>query len=186
MTLEKAKSLGITFDSENPTQEEIDSKVESRLAELTGENSKQKELISKRNSEIADYKRKEQEKLSEDEKTKLHYEQLEKENADYRKQFAKSNKVNDYLSIGYSKELAEKIADAELEGKPTAALHQEHLKAREEAIKKELMVNNPKPAQGDPNAGKDLTKEQFAKLPYSKKIELKEKNPTLYEQLSKK
>lgn len=185
MTLEKAKELGITFESENPTQEEIDEKILKRVAELTGENSKQKTLISQRNSEIAEYKRKEQEKLTEDEKIKLHYEQLEKENADFKKQFAKTNKVNDYLSIGYSKELAEEIADAELSGKPTAALHQKHLQAREEAIKKELMVNNPDPRQTN-KSSKTITKEDYAKMPYSERLKLKESNPTLYEQLSKK
>ena len=119
MTLEKAKELGITFESENPTQEEIDEKVASRLAELTGENSKLHSTISKVNSENAEYKRKAQAQLTDAEKTAQHQKELEEKIAGYEKQFARSNKVNDYLSVGYSKELAEEIADAELEGKPT-------------------------------------------------------------------
>lgn len=186
MTLEKAKELGITFESDNPTQEEIDEKVANRLTELTGENSKLKTSISKVNSENAEYKRKAQEKLTDDEKIAQHQKELEEKLAGYEKQFAKSNKVNDYLSIGYDKKLAEEIADAELEGKPTAELHKKHLQAREEALKKEWMEKNPKAKQGDPNADKDITPEKFAKMTYSEKIALKEKNPTLYEQLHSK
>ena len=186
MTLEKAKELGITFDTDNPTAEEIDEKVAKRLTELTGENSKNKDIISKRNSEIAEYKRKEQEKLSEEEKRSIHEKELEDKIAGYEKQFAKTNKVNDYLSIGYDKKLAEEIADAELEGKPTAELHKKHILSREEALKKEWMEKNPKPKQGDPDADKDITPEKFNKMTYSEKLALKEKNPTLYEQLHKK
>lgn len=185
MTKEQLQALGISTDKETLTQEEIDELVSKRVAELTGENSKQKSLISQRNSEIADYKRKEQEKLSEDEKAKLHLEELEKRVADYERQSAKSNKVNDYLSIGYPKELAEEIADAELSGKSTAALHQKYLQAREEAIKKELMISNPNPKQTNPTP-KSISQEDFKKMGYSEKLALKENDPTLYEKLSKK
>ncbi|MBO4541653.1 MAG: hypothetical protein J5725_00575 [Bacteroidales bacterium] len=186
MTKEKAVELGITFDTETPTQEEIDEKVARRLTELTGENSKNKDIISKRNSEIAEYKRKEQEKLTADEKRALHEKELEEKLAGYEKQFAKTSKVNDYLSVGYDKELAEEIAEAELSGKSTAELHKKHILAREEAIRKELMEKNPKPKQNDPNLKKDLTTDDFKKMGYTEKLKLKEENPALYEQLSKK
>lgn len=186
MTLDKAKELGITFDTDTPTQEEIDEKVANRLAELTGENSKLKTSISKVNSENAEYKRKAQEKLTDDEKIAQHQKELEDKIAGYEKQFARTNKVNDYLSIGIDKKLAEEIADAELEGKPTGELFKKHIQAREEAVRKELMEKNPKAKQGNIDDDKDITKEKFAKMTYSEKIALKEKNPTLYEQLHKK
>ena len=183
MTKEKAVELGITFETDNPTQEEIDEKVSNRLTELTGENSRLHTSISKVNSENAEYKRKAQEKLTEDEKVQLHIKELEESNAKYEKQFARTNKVNDYLAIGVSKDLAEKIADAELEGKPTGSLWAEHSKAREEAIKKELMQNNPNPKQADPGA-KDPTADEYKKMTYSQKMKLKESNPTLFEKYS--
>lgn len=185
MTLEKAKELGITFDTETPTQEEIDEKVANRVAELTGENSKLHNTISKVNSENADYKRKEKEKMTEEEKTTARIKELEEKTASYEKQFAKTSKVNDYLSIGVSKELAEKIADAELEGKPTGAFWKEHAQAREEAIKKELMAQNPAPKQGEPK-GKEPTLEEYNKMTYSQKLALQESNPTLFEKYSHK
>ena len=39
-TKEQAVGFGITFDTETPTQEEIDEKVSKRITELAGENSK--------------------------------------------------------------------------------------------------------------------------------------------------
>lgn len=185
-TKEQAVGFGITFETETPTQEEIEEKVSKRITELAGENSKLHNSISKTNSEIAEYKRKAQEKLTDDEKVANKIKELEEKNAEYEKRFARSNKVNDYLSIGYDKDLAEKIADAELEGKPTAELHKKHLLAREEALKKEFMEKNPKAKQGDPDDFKDVTPEKYKKMTYTEKIALKEKNPTLYEQLHSK
>lgn len=184
MTKEQAVALGITFETDTPTQEEIDEKISKRLTELTGENSKYKSAISKVNSENAEYKRKEQERLTDDEKKAQHQKELEDRVAEYEKRFARSNKVNDYIGIGYDKALAEEIADAELEGKPTAELHQKHLKAREEAIKKELMKENPSIKQGEPKP-KVVTKEEYEKMSYSQKMELKEKNPDLFEKFHK-
>lgn len=180
-TKEQAVGFGITFDTDTPTQEEIDEKVSKRLTELAGENSKLHSTISKVNSENAEYKRKANEKLTAEEQQNARIKELEESNAKWEKQFAKSNKVNDYLGIGYPKDLAEQIADAEIEGKPTAALHQKFVQAREEALKKELMVKNPAPKVNGDDDFSDLTKEKFDKLPYSEKLKLQEKNPTLFE-----
>ena len=184
MTKEQALELGLSFDSEEPTQEEIDTAVMGRLAELKAENSKQKDLISKRNGEIADYKRKEQDKLSEDEKIKLHYEELEKENASYKRTIAKAKKVNEYLGVGYPKDLAEKIAEDELDGKSTVQYHSQFMKMREETLKAELMKGNPKPIQSDPSI--TLTKDGFKKMSYSEKLKLKNEQPEVYAKLSQK
>lgn len=182
MTKEQLQALGIATESDTLTQEEIDNLLSKRVSELTAENSKNKDLISKRNSEIAEFKRKEQEKLSEDEKIKLHYEELEKENANYKRSIAQSQKVADYLSLGYSKELAEKVASAELDGTSTIELHREFLKAREEVLKAEIMKNNPIPKQGDP---KPISTKDINKMGYAELLKLKNENPTRYEEYVK-
>lgn len=179
MTLEEAKKLGFTFESENPTQEEIDAKVLKRITELTGENSKLKTSISKVNSENAEYKRKEQEKLSEDEKAKLHLTELEDKVASYEKQIAKTNKVNEYMGIGYPKELAEKVAEAEIEGKSSVKYHAEFAKSQVEAEKAKLMQENPNPS-GHGNSD-EMTLEKFKKLKPSELADFAEKHPTEFE-----
>ena len=70
MTKEQLAKLGIKIDTDEVSEEEGNrlivehiTKLSSDNATLSSENAKQKELISKRNSEIADYKKKEQESL---------------------------------------------------------------------------------------------------------------------------
>ena len=183
MTKEQLEKLGIKTDKENLTQEEIDALVEQRVAELTGENTKQKSLISQRNGEIAEYKRKEQERLTDDEKKALLEKEKDDKIAKYEKQIAKSSKVAEYMGIGYPKELAEKIADAELDGKSTAQYHAEFVKSREEAVKAENMRKNPNPSGGGDE--KTVTLDQFKKMKPSELFDFQEKHPQEYEQLSK-
>lgn len=183
MTKEMLKELGITTDKEELTPEEIDALVKQRVAELTGENTKQKSLISQRNGEIAEYKRKEQERLTDDEKKALLEKEKDDKIAKYEKIIAKNGKVAEYMGIGYPKELAEKVAEAEIEGKSTAQFHAEFVKSREETIKAELMKNNPTPNGAGDNA--PTTLEAFKKMKPSELMDFAEKHPQEYEQLSK-
>lgn len=179
------KLLGITLEEgkDTYTDDEAFELINKSHSDLRSELGKNKDLLSKRNSEIAEYKRKEQDKMTEDEKSKLHIEELEKEVAGYRREISKNKKVNEYMGIGYPKELAEKIADAEIEGKSTVELHKQFITSREETIKAELLKNPPKPNTNDGDT--TVTREQYQKMTYSQRMELKDKNPELFEQVSK-
>lgn len=182
MTKEQLEKLGIKVEKTDLTQEEIDALVEKRVAELTGENSKLHTSISKVNSENAEYKRKEQERLSDDEKKALKEQEMAEKIASYEKQIAKTSKVNEYLAIGYPKELAEKVADAEIEGKSSAKYHAEFVKSQVETTKAELMKKNPNPD----GAGNDdtMTLDKFKKLTPSQLADFAEKHPTEFENLA--
>lgn len=179
------KLLGITLEDgkDTYTDDEALDLISKSHNDLRNEANKNKDLLSKRNSEIAEYKRKEQEKLSDEEKTRLHYEELEKNYASLQKKVAKNDKVTEYMGIGYPKDLAEKIADAELEGKSTVELHKQFITSREETLKAEFLKNPPKAKTTDNTD--TVTREQYLKMTYSQKMELKEKNPELFEQVSK-
>lgn len=179
------KILGITLEEgkDTYTDDEAFELINKSHLELRSELGKNKDLLSKRNSEIAEYKRKEQDKLSEEEKTRLHYEELEKDYASLQKKVAKNDKITEYMGIGYSKELAEKIAEAELEGKSTVEYHKQFITAREETLKAELLKNPPKPETTDKTD--TVTREDYKKMTYSQRMELKDKNPELFEQVSK-
>lgn len=183
MTKEQLEKLGIKTDKENLTAEEIDALVEQRVAELTGENAKNKTLISQRNSEIAEYKRKEQERLTEEERKALLEKEKDEKIAKYEREIAKSGKVAEYMAIGYPKELAEKVADAEIEGKSTAKYHDEFVKSREQSIRAELMAGNPNPNGGGDD--KPVSLEQFKKMKPSELVDFQEKHPQEFENLSK-
>ena len=180
-TKEQLKKLGIQVEEDKEyTDEEAFALIEKNANDMRGDLNKHKDLLSKRNSEIAEFKRKEQDKLSEEEKTRLHYEELEKENASYKKTIAKSQKVNEYMGIGYPKELAEKIADAELEGKSAVELHKQFMTSREESLKAELLKNSPDPSNNKQT--QTVTKEDVIKGGYEAMMKLKEENPTQYQE----
>lgn len=182
MTKEQLKKLGISVEKDDLTQEEIDALVEKRVAELTGENSKLHNSISKTNSEIAEYKRKEQEKLSEEEKRQLHEQELETKIAGYERQIARQNKINEYLGIGYPKELAEKVADCEIDGKSSVKYHAEFVKSQIETAKAEQMKNNPNP--NGAGSSDTMTLDKFKKLKPSELAKFAEEHPTEFDNLA--
>ena len=179
ITKEQLKKLGIEVEKDDLTQDEIDELFVKRVGELTAENSKLHTSISKVNSENAEYKRKEQDRLSEEQKKELHEKEMVEKIAKYEKQIAKTSKVAEYMEIGYPKELAEKVADAELEGKPTAKLHAEFVKSREETIKAELMKDNPTPKGA--GGSEQMTLEGFKKLTPTQLAEFAETHPVEFE-----
>lgn len=177
MTKEQLAKLGIVIDKDEMPDDEAEVLIEQKFASLNSEVKKHKDLLSSRNSEIAEYKRKEQDKLTEDEKTKLHYQELEKTNAQLTRSLALNEKVKDYIALGYSEELATKVANAELDGKSTAQYHKEFITAREESIRAELLKSGTKPStNGDQ---KPLTKEDLGKMTYSELLKAQETNPEL-------
>lgn len=183
MTKEQLALLGIKVDKEELTDDEIADLITKKFQEKDSEIKNQKDLISKRNSEIADYKRKETDKLSEDEKTKLHYEEIEKLNQELSRKIAMSERVANYVGIGYSKELAEKVASAELDGKDVSKYHAEFIKQKETEIQANLLKNTPTPNTN--TQSETITKEKFNKMGYEDLLKLQKENPTLYEELSK-
>ena len=179
-TKEQLKKLGIdiTDDSvEDATALELIAKKQRDTeAELT----KHKDLLSKRNSEIAEYKRKDEARLTEDEKTKLHYEELERKNAELEKQMTTEKRVNEYIALGYDADLAKKVVEAELEGKPTVEYRKQFITSQQEKIKAETLKNAPQPASG--GNPQELKVEDLNKMGYEQLLVVAEKNPELYRQ----
>lgn len=180
------KLLGVTLDEgkDTYTDDEALELITKSHNELKNDRDKNKNLLSQRNSEIAELKKEKQDRMTDDEKEKQRVADLENKVSNYEKLFAKSNKVNEYMGIGYPKELAEKIADAELEGKSTANFHKEFITSREESIKAELLKGTGKVHTNDND--NTVTKEDYSKMTYSQKMALKDSNPELFEELSKK
>ncbi len=177
MTKEQLAKLGIVIDGNELPDSEALALIEQKFGTLNGDLKKHKDLLSARNGEIAEYKRKEQEKLSDDEKRALHYQELEETNKTLTRKLALNEKIKDYIAIGYSEELATKVANAELDGKPTANYHKEFITAREESLRAELLKGNPQPhTNGDP---KPLTLDDLKKMSYEELLKTQETNPEL-------
>jgi len=178
--LEKILGIKLEEGQDTYTDDEATELIARHYAEVRNEATKNKDLLSKRNSEIAEMKRKEQDKLSDDEKARLQFEETVKENTSLKRKIARSEKVADYIGLGYPKELAEKVADAELDGKSTVELRRQFLTAKEESIRAELLKDTPAP-----DTKKDTstqTKEDVVKGGYEAMLKLKQDNPELYDQ----
>lgn len=186
MTKEMLAKLGIVIETDEIGDEEAQKLIEAKITSLNGDNKKLKDTLSSRNSEIAEYKRKDQEKMTEEEKVKAHYEELEKENASLKRKDSLNSKINDLMSIGYDKELATKYAEAELDGKSTIAFQKQFMEAKLETQKQELLKHSKQPDLGDPDgANTKFTKENFKKnnISMEEMNKLKEDNPSLYNEL---
>lgn len=180
MTKELLAKLGITAEKDLTDEEvvgEILKLVKGKEETITSH----KAMIDRYSSEIADYKKKLEAKMSDEEKARAHLEELETENANYKREANIEKRKASYLGLGYNEELAKQIAEAEIDGQPTAEFHKQH---QEELVKKTLASKiDTTPAPRTTN--NTITKEQFNKMSYEEMAKLAKDNPTLYETLSK-
>ena len=183
MTKEQLAKLGIAVDKDL-TDEEAFALIEKHNQDLVNEKSKLKGLNDKYSSEIAGYKKKEQDRLSDDEKKALAQQELENELKTLRRENDINRKVGELVEIGYSKELATKVAEAELDGKSTAKYHKEFITAREESLKAELLKSTPKPSATSVDT-KATTIEDMKKMTYVELQKVAENNPQLFSEFEK-
>ena len=140
---------------ETLTAEEKLAKLEALEIEEPKDNSseikKYKELIDKASSEASSWKKKYNEKLTEAEKNELERkekdEALREELNTLRKEKEISVLEANYLSLGYSKELANDTANAVYSGDTSKAFENQRtfLAEREARLKEEILKNTPKP-----------------------------------------
>lgn len=161
---------------ENKTEVTI-AELEAKIKEYEAQNKNLKATLSERNSENASKKREieewkekynstlseaqlaEQKRLEEAENTKRELAELKRKSAiaDYKAQ---------YLSLGYSEELAQSSAEAKADGNDAIvfANMKSHLENREKEIKAEMLKEQPSITQGSPLSQKDAEQAADAKL----------------------
>ena len=184
-TKEQLAKLGITIEEDSVEDEKAFELIEKHTQALASDKAKLKKRTDELSSEIAERKRQDQEKLSEEEKTKLHYEEIEKTNKELSRKLARNDKIADLMGIGYDKELATKYAEAELDGKSTIEFQKQFMNSKLEAQKQELLKGTPTPkVDGSDDKGK-YTKENFkaGKISMQEMNELKKNDPTTYNEL---
>ena len=185
MTKEQLAKFGITIEEDSIEDEKAFELIEKHTQALASDKAKLKKRTDELSSEIAERKKQDQEKLSEEEKTKLHYQEIEKTNQELSRKIARNDKIADLMSIGYDKELATKYAEAELDGKSTIEYQKQFMEAKLEAQKQELLKGTPDPKlKGGDDKGK-YTKENFkaGKITMEEMNTLKQTDPATYNEL---
>lgn len=182
MTKELAQKIGITTDKDL-TDEEVVAEVQKIVKGKDDELANRKGLIDKHTAEISRLKKEAEAKMTDDEKAKAHLKELEDEVATYKKDKSVAERKASYLGLGYSDELASKIALAEIEGNPTAEFHKQH---QEELVKKTLAEKIDKTNPPHTTETDKVTQETFDKMGYEERVKLYEKDPATYNKFAKK
>lgn len=125
-----------------------------------------KKMISKANTEAADWKRKHNALLTEDEKAKAErdaeFQAMQTRVAELEKEKTVATYTASFASMGYDGELATKVANALADGKMNEvfAYMKQHGDAKEKEIKAEILKSTPKPSTAG-GVGGTLTAEEI-------------------------
>lgn len=173
---------------EGLTAEQLEEMVCSRYEALVGSENKLKISVGNANSEAANWKKKYQETLTEEEQKRVardeEYNTLIKERDTLKKDKTISEHYANLISLGYEESLAKETATAMYDNDYQKVFDNQKIfiANQSERIKAEAMKKNPTPPAGDPNK---ITKAEFEKMSYNQMVELQKTNPVLYNELTK-
>ena len=145
-----------------------------------------KALFDKTASELAAAKKRERERMTEEEAkaakaAEEHAAALARaEKAE--SALAEMKYVAAYVSMGYDEKLAKATAEAMVKGDTETVFKNQrlHQETRDKALKAELLKQTPSPAAGSPDTG--MKKEEFAKLSLTDKQKFAQENPERYKE----
>lgn len=177
-------------NGEQPKETSKDDKsVSEQLQSALVEIAKMKRSLDKVSSEAADYKRKWKESLSEAEQASMakaeEQAKHEEEFESLKRQVAVNELTENFMDLGYSKELAKKAANAQFDS-DAQTLH-DIQKQVQEAQKKEweaeFLASRPELNAGVGNNAPTLTKDQFDNMTLIEKSKLRRENEAEYKRL---
>lgn len=160
--------------------------AEEQLQQLRVEMAKLKRAQERAASEAADYKKKYNATLTEAEQKKQEEAEKEAEKEELINQLKRENAVNkltkNFLSLGYTAEMAEKAATAQYDNDTDTLfkIQNDHQSALVKEKEAEWLKSRPKVQTGSDEGGTDITKEQFNRMGYAQRVEFKNKYPEAY------
>lgn len=159
---------------------------EEEYKKLQAEHASLKASFDKTSTEIADYKRKEKARMSDEERLQAEqverekkYKAIERENAYYKFSQTLSATIKD-------KKVLDEVANAYADGDTASAIEKQSAYfAREQSelekrIRLEILQNQP-----DPHAQNQNNTKSWDEMSLDERIKLKRENPNLYNQLKK-
>ena len=194
MTDENVKDIEAT-ENENAKSEDEGLTIEQQVQKLTEQNqslmndlAKLKKASDKNSAEASEWKKKYQATLSAQEQASQEKAEKEAAREEQFKQLMRENQVNkfvrQYMSQGYTEELAQKAAEAMYDGdtetffKVQSDATNAIIKAREA----EWLKSRPDVNAGTGNSVQ-ITKEQFSNMDIVERSKLKREHPDVYDRL---
>ena len=155
-----------------------------------------KEVFDKTASELAKVKKElkalKEQTMSDEEKIQEELKKAQEAQTTYARELSKLRAKEIFVEAGltekeYSSILDTVVSDDEevtkTRAKTMIELIANQKKLAEEKLKKELLKNTPSPRNGEESL--TITKEDFKKMGWRERVELKQQNPELFKQLSK-
>ena len=149
-----------------------------------------KELYDKAASDTANYKKQLRANMSEAEQKALadseEKESLKKRVAELEGAMTLAENTSGLVAIGYDEKTAKEVATAFMNGDFAAVVQAQakFVDAQKKAVIADAVKNTPKPPV-DNNGGKTLTKAEFSKMTLAEQLEVYNKTPELYNELTK-
>ena len=177
---------------ENSNQDTVNLKdLQLKIKALESENGKLKQSVTNASADASKWKKQYQDKLSEEDKAKELQDEanaaLQKELEDLRKErnIAKISGALVANDIGMDAETANKVAEAMNAGEIEKVLDgiRQFVITHDKALKESAIRNNPTLPGGKTSVA--VTKEEFDKMGYREMLELKQTNPELYNEYTK-
>lgn len=169
---------------ETDNQSQTNQTFEERLAQLEIENRRLKANLDKASSEAADWKKKFKSTQTESEQRAIEKAELEAQKDERLKILERENMTfkytKQYMGLGYSEDMAEKCAIAQIEGdqEELFKLQGLFLEKKEKELKASILKNIPSAPVG--NEEPQITKEKFNSMKYSEMLEFKNKYPETF------
>jgi len=171
-----------------PTPEGNTQDDKQSAQELLVEIAKLKRKVDKASSEAADYKKKWKDSMTEQEKISLEKAEAQAakdaEFEDLKKRVRINDLTENFMDLGYSKDLAKKAATAQAEGDTEALLgiQKQFNESQKKAWEAEFYKSMPQINAGV-GATKTITKEQFDAMSMTERTKLYRENKAEYDRL---
>lgn len=157
--------------SEDELSKALEKVLKAKEKQTEADVTKLKNAFNKASSEVAEYKHKLQEHLSDEEKKANEQaellEKLQAENAEFKKSSEIAKSTAEFAKLGYDDELATKTAQALYDGDMATvfANQKTFLESREREIRAGVMKETPvPPAQGSANSHTTVTRESIMSI----------------------
>ena len=174
-----------------PTDAESSTKsAQEMLAEVIAENRRLKKSLDKAASEAAGYKKQYMSTKSEQEQAAIQKAEADAAVREELETLRRESQINKYaknfMSLGYSETAATQAATAQYDGDMDTLFQLQKAQQAEfqKQVRAQLMKDVPSPSVGS-DEGISVTKEQFDKMTYTERLQLRVKHPNVYDQLTK-
>lgn len=170
------------------TVDEIDSLLGSMKQSKSDDVAHLKDLLSRANSEAADYKKQLKEKMSAEEKAEAERKEQAEKIQQELDSLRKEKKVSEYraslLSLGYDDESASGVAMAFADGDIATAIsgQKKFLENYKKAVIADAMKNTAKPNR-EGSTEHTMTLSDFRKLNVSERVKYAQENPEQYKEM---